>query len=403
MLSRQASPTFLLVLLSVTTFLAMLAVLILSPLLVELAKEFNTSVAAVGQLGGATAIAWGITAPLAGPVSDAYGRRPLLLTGLMLLALGILGAALAWNYGSLLAFRLLTGVGGAMIPPNSFALVFDIFPPEGRGKAIGWLISATGIGASLGVALVAFLLDVGGWRLPFYVVGGVTLALCALLWVWLPQSQRGPGRSLSFISHYREVGSSAVVWYVMAVNALRNMTFIGAFSYLAAKLMQTYGLTAGETVLPLAVAGLGVIAGGFIGGRLAGHRRRLDWLVPAYLVGGLLAVLVFTTTVSPWIIVVLAFGAGSMATISTTVLPTLLMELAGSSRTTATGMLAVGNQVGVFGGASIGGAMLALGGFPMVGFFCLGAAILAAIVLRLKVRDSAEFLERIALRESGAG
>ncbi len=117
MLSRQASPTFLLVLLSVTTFLAMLAVLILSPLLVELAKEFNTSVAAVGQLGGATAIAWGITAPLAGLVSDAYGRRRLLLTGLMLLALGILGAALAWNYGSLLAFRLLTGVGGAMIPP----------------------------------------------------------------------------------------------------------------------------------------------------------------------------------------------------------------------------------------------------------------------------------------------
>lgn len=290
-----------------------------------------------------------------------------------------------------------------MIPPNSFALVFDIFPPEGRGKAIGWLISATGIGASLGVALVAFLLDVGGWRLPFYVVGGVALALCALLWVWLPQSQRGPGRSLSFISHYREVGSSAVVWYVMAANALLNMTFFSVFSYLAAKLIQTYGLTAGETVLPLAVAGLGVIAGGFIGGRLAGHRRRLDWLVPAYLVGGLLAVLVFTTTVSPWIIVVLAFGAGSMTTISTTVLPTLLMELAGSSRTTATGMFAVSNQVGVFGGASIGGAMLALGGFPMVGFFCLGAAILAAIVLRLKVRDSAEFLERIALRESGAG
>ena len=57
----------------------------------------------------------------------------------------------------------------------------------------------------------------------------------------------------------------------------------------------------------------------------------------------------------------------------------------------------------MFGGASIGGAVLALDGFPMVGFFCLGATILAAVVVRLKVRGSVEFLERIALRESGAG
>ena len=79
------------------------------------------------------------------------------------------------------------------------------------------------------------------------------------------------------------------------------------------------------------------------------------------------------------------------------------MELAGSSRTTATGLFAVSNQSGIFAGAAIGGAMLALGGFPMVGFFCLGAAVLAAVVVRLKVRDSAEFLEQVALRESGAG
>ena len=95
MLPRQASPTFPLALHSVTVFLAMLAVLLLGPLLVELAKEFNTSVAAAGQPGGATAIAWGIAPPLARPVSDAYGRGR--LTRLMLLASGMLGAALAWN------------------------------------------------------------------------------------------------------------------------------------------------------------------------------------------------------------------------------------------------------------------------------------------------------------------
>ncbi len=63
-------------------------------------------------------------------------------------------------------------------------------------------------------------------------------------------------------------------------------------------------------------------------------------------------------------------------------------------------MFAVSNQIGVFGGASIGGAMLAMGGFPMVGFFCLGVAGVGSALVLLKVRNPAEFLERIALREA---
>ena len=65
-------------------------------------------------------------------------------------------------------------------------------------------------------------------------------------------------------------------------------------------------------------------------------------------------------------------------------------------------MFAASNQIGVFGGASIGGAMLAMGGFPMVGFFCLGAAGLGGLLVLLKVRESAVFLERTVLREANA-
>src|SRR5215471_21733816 len=92
MASRQASPTVLLILLCVAVFLVNLAVLMLGPLLVALAHAFQTSVAIVGQLAAATAITWGIVAPLAGPLSDAYGRRHILLSGLLLMALGLLGS-----------------------------------------------------------------------------------------------------------------------------------------------------------------------------------------------------------------------------------------------------------------------------------------------------------------------
>jgi len=108
--------------------------------------------------------------------------------------------------------------------------------------------------------------------------------------------------------------------------------------------------------------------------------------------------LAFTADGSPWATVALAGGAAGLARISSVVTPTVLLEQAGASRTTATGMFAVSNQLGAFGGASLGGLMLALGGFPLVGLFCLGVAVIAAVVIRLKVEDSPAFLEQLARR-----
>lgn len=392
MAPRQVSPTVLLILLSAAVSLTLVSVLMLGPLLVALAREFQTSVALVGQLVAATAITWGITAPLAGPVSDAYGQRRMLLTGLLLMALGILGAVLAWNYGSLLAFRLLTGVGAAMVPPNCLAMLAEVFPHAERGKAIGWVFSATGVGAAFGVPLVAVLFEAGGWRLPFYVLGTAALGVWLLGWVWLPQRPQQPGQPLAFVSHYREVGAHGMVWYVLAANALQRMAFFGLFAYLAAHLIQSAHLPVGATALPLAVAGSGAIVGGWLGGRVANHRRRLAWYALSCVGSGLLAALVFTMRVSPWATAALACGAAALASPSLTVTPMLLMEVAGSSRTTATGLFAVSNQLGAFGGPSLGGVLLALGGFPLVGLFCLGVSVLAAVVIRLKVRESAAFL-----------
>jgi len=367
MAPRQASPTGLLILLSVVALSTTLAGVMLGPLLVALAQEFHTSVAVVGQLAAATAITWGIVAPLAGPVSDTYGRRRLLLTGLLLMVGGALGAVLAWDYGSLLAARLLTGVGLAQVPPNGIAMIADVFPSEGRGKAMGWLLSAAGVGTALGVPLVAWLLEAGGWRLPFFVIGAALLGAWLLVWVWCPRRPGRPGQSLAFLAHFREVGAQGTVWSMLAANALQQMVLFGLFSYLAAHLMHTSQMTAGDTVLPLALAGGGHIAGGILGGRIADHRHRLAWLGLACLGSGVLAALAFTVYGSPWATVALAGGSAGLARISSVVTPTVMLEQAGGSRTTATGLFAVSNQMGAFGGASLGGLMLALGGFPLMG------------------------------------
>jgi predicted MFS family arabinose efflux permease len=377
----------------------MLSLLMLGPLLVALASEFHTSVAVVGQLVAATAITWGITAPLAGPVADAYGRRLMLLIGLLLMTGGLLGAVLAWNYWSLLACRLLTGIGAGLIPPNLIAAIAEVFPPTGRGKAVGWLLSATGVSAAVGVPLVAYLLGTGGWRLPFAVLGLAALGISSLLWVWFPRRPRQPGEALAFLAHYREVGAHVMFWYILAVNALQQIVFFGMFAYLAVYLIQTYQMPGEATALPLALAGGGVIVGSLLGGRIADQGRRLAWFALSCWGSGLLAALVFTVQVSPWATAALAFGVAGLTRISNVVTPILLLERAGNSRTTATGLFTLSSQLGGLGGPALGGLMLALGGFPRVGPFCLGVSALAAVVLHCKVRDSAEFLAQMALQQ----
>ena len=74
---------------------------------------------------------------------------------------------------------------------------------------------------------------------------------------------------------------------------------------------------------------------------------------------------------------------------------TLMMELAGRSKATATGMFSASNQLGGVGGSSLGGLVLSLGGFPLVGVLCMSAALVGAAVVRFRVRNPAEFTQQV--------
>ena len=78
-----------------------------------------------------------------------------------------------------------------MIPPNGMAAIADHFPPAQRGRPMSILISVSFFGPVLAIPGVALLGDLGGWRPPFGVVGGLYLVPWGLSWVWWPR-QRSP-------------------------------------------------------------------------------------------------------------------------------------------------------------------------------------------------------------------
>ena len=376
----------LVVLLAAAVFLVRAAALMLGPLLVALAGAFGTSVAAAGQLAAAINLSWAITALFVGPVSDTYGRRRVGLTGLLVMAASILGSTLAWNYWALLGCRLVTGIGAAMIPPNSMAIIADHFPPAERGRPISLVISASLLGPVVAVPLVALLADLGGWRTPFTVIGTLCVLLWILQWLWLPRRPPATAQRIAFLSRFADLGRRAGIWHLLAANALYQTAAFALFTYLAAFLIRTHGMRERATALPLAVALLGALLGSLLGGTVAGRPWRIGGVAIALLTGGILAGLAFIVAPSPWLTLLLATAAAVLLTVFEPLTWALMAELAGDSRATANGMLAASNQLGALTGASAGGVVLAVGGFSLVGSLCLAAAVTAAIVIRAKMR-----------------
>jgi len=365
--------------------------LMLGPLLVALADDFGTSIAVAGQVAAATFVTWGITAPLVGPISDTYGRRPVLLIGVLLMALGVLGSGVAWSYGSLLVTRLITGVGSAMLPMTMMAALADNLPSEKVGKAVGFITASSWVGLALGVPAIALLGYIGGWRLPFYITGGLSLALWVMLWFWLPRSSRRSDQGIDPINRFKVIGRQSAPWYVLIANATQQAALIGLMTYFAAYMIESYAWDEAKTAPGLALLGVGAVIGSFIGGVIAGWARRLEWLAVICLAGGAVTGLLFALDVHAWIVVAVAFVASVLVSVSMPVLTTLIMHLAGQSRGTAGGMFTTSSQTGGVVGASAGGLMLSLGGYPTVGLLCLVATVLSASVLGLIMRRSPMF------------
>ena len=367
-------------------FFSQSASLMLAPLLVAMANEFDTSVAVAGQLATATFAAWGVSVVTVGPMSDSFGRRPVALTGLSLLSIGVLASAFAPNIETLMAFRIVTGLGGGMIPPNSMAAVADSIPPSRRAQVIGGIMAFATLSGVIGVPLVAVAANSGGWRLSFLVIG-ILLAACTLLnWFWFPKNEGAGLRSLSFLSRYRLILAIPVFRAALTVNVAQRMAYIALFSYLAAYLIEAYDMSVGAIAVPLALVGIGTVVGSYIGGLLANRKDRMPLMAISSLAGGVAALLLFLIEVPVWAAVAIATAAVALLSVAWPLMITFSAEISTQSRATGVGLLGASNQSGGVGGAAMGGVLLAASGFPGVGYLCLGVTAFAAVVIALFMR-----------------
>ncbi|MEH3033311.1 MAG: MFS transporter [Aeromicrobium erythreum] len=114
-----------------------------------------------------------------GAVGDRWGRRPVLVTGLLVFGVANVAAAIAPSTEAMVAARLVSGVGAAMIMPVTLSVITASFPAAERSRAIGTWTAVAGGGGILGMYLSALLVDVATWRWLF--VLPVVLTVVALV------------------------------------------------------------------------------------------------------------------------------------------------------------------------------------------------------------------------------
>ncbi|GAA4390821.1 MFS transporter [Tsukamurella soli] len=129
-----------------------------------------------------------------GGAGDRFGRKGVLLGGLVLFAIGALLSAVAPNMAVLLAARALTGIGAAAVLPNTLAVLIHAVPAERRGPAIATWASMTGIGGVLGNVGGGVVLAAGSWRWLFAAAAPLALGLAAVVARCAPVSGRDDRR-----------------------------------------------------------------------------------------------------------------------------------------------------------------------------------------------------------------
>ncbi|HSQ75824.1 MAG TPA: MFS transporter [Bacteroidota bacterium] len=126
----------------------------------------------------------------AGRIADLRGRKKVFLTGMSVYTAGSLLCGLATTSTQMIAFRIVQGLGGAMMFGTSMAIVTSVFPREERGKILGYTVSAVYLGLSLGPFVGGLLTDHLGWRSVFLInvplgIAVIAYSLFAMKGEWL--------------------------------------------------------------------------------------------------------------------------------------------------------------------------------------------------------------------------
>ena len=230
-----------------------------------------------------------------GPLSDRFGRRPVVLAGLALTAVASIGAAFAANIGTLIVARLIQSLGGSTGLVIGRAIIRDLVDRNRAASMLG-LVTTVMVVVPMTGPLIGGVLDTAfGWQGIFLFIAALSLAVLAWAAFALPETRTAvePAGGAGFLSHLRALSTSTVfAGYVLSagLGTATFFVFLGGSPYVIVTLM---GRSSAEYGIWFAFSSIGFMAGNFAASRWS-LRHGIDtliwWGIVAELIGIALAI-----------------------------------------------------------------------------------------------------------------
>jgi EmrB/QacA subfamily drug resistance transporter len=157
-------------------------------------EGLDTDINAVIWVTSAYLLAYAVPLLITGRLGDRFGPKRLYLAGLVVFTLASLWCGLSGTVGMLIAARVLQGLGAALMAPQTMAVITRIFPPDGRGAAMGLWGATAGVATLVGPILGGVLVDGLGWEWIFFINVPVGIVGFILAWRFVPSLTTHPHR-----------------------------------------------------------------------------------------------------------------------------------------------------------------------------------------------------------------
>jgi len=355
------------------------------PLMPEFTRDYHVSEATSALSLSLTTGVLAVMMLIAGAVSDAIGRKSVMVVSLLVSAVLVLVSAWMPSWTALLVVRTLLGITLSGLPAVAMTYLSEEMHPESIGLGMGLYISGSAVGGMGGRLITGVLSDFFGWHIGVSVVGVIGLVCGLIFWRALPATRNfvpQPLRARALLDRFARMFRDPGLPWLFLEGFLLLGAFVTVYNYLGYRLLAPpFSLSQAVVGLIFGIYLIGTFSSAWMGS-LAGRlgRRKVLWTAFAMMLVGV----GLTMLSSLWLImlgiVAITFGFfGGHSIVSSWV-----GRRAGNAKAQASSMYLFGYYMGSSIAGASGGLFYAAGGWNGVAAF-VGALVLAGLLVAWKL------------------